>query len=166
MAFIVATKRGRFEVRESNATPRGPRSRTLASFTELDDRVIEAARAKASKPIDREDLRRAAKKVSAPIAAPPAERAARALIAELGKGRALDPTLRRILLDLLERGRRDGRQPSQWHEAAHEVAEWMAATPAEKGRALVDLLLLADALPSGGRHGKPLSFPRLDSTDR
>jgi len=166
MAFIVATKSGRFEIRESRATARGPRSRTLASFTELDDRAIEAACAKASKSIDPEDLRRAAKKVSAPIAAPPAEHAARELIAELGKGRSLDPTLRRILLDLLERGRRDGRHPSQWHEAAQEVAEWMAATPAEKGKALVDLLLLADALPSRGRRGKPLSFPRLDSRTR
>jgi hypothetical protein len=166
MAFIVGTKLGRFEIRESHATAKGPRSRTLASFTELNDRVIDAARAKASKPIDPEDLRRSAKKLSAPISAPPAERAARELIAALGKGHGLDPTLRRILLDLLERGRRDGRQPSQWHEAAHEVAEWMAATPADKGKALVDLLLLADALPSGGRRGKPLSFPRLDSSDR
>ncbi|HYP55893.1 MAG TPA: hypothetical protein VEQ41_06295 [Solirubrobacterales bacterium] len=166
MAFVVATRPGRFEIRESRATADGPRSRTLASFAELDDRVIEAARAKASKSIDPENLRRAARRVSAPIAAPPADRAARELIAELGKGRGLDPTLRRILLDLLERGRRDGRQPSQWHEAAQEVAEWMAATPADKGRALVDLLLLADALPSRGRRGKSLTFPRLDSRDR
>jgi hypothetical protein len=40
----------------------------------------------------------------------------------------------------------------------------MAATPEERGKTLVDLLLLADALPSGGRRGKPLRFPRLDST--
>jgi hypothetical protein len=39
----------------------------------------------------------------------------------------------------------------------------MAATPEERGRTLVDLLLLADALPSGGRRGKPLRFPRLES---
>jgi hypothetical protein len=163
MAFVVPTKSGRFEVRESVTTPKGPRSHTLASFSELTDEVIEKARAKASRPLDAEGLRRAAVKASAPVAVPPAERAARELIAELGRGRRLDPTLRRILLDLLERGRRDGKQPSRWHEAAQEVAEWMAATPAEKGGALVDLLLLADALPSGGRRGKPLSFPRLDT---
>ncbi|HEX2095816.1 MAG TPA: hypothetical protein VHF50_00420 [Solirubrobacterales bacterium] len=162
MAFVVPTKAGRFEVRESVATPKGPRSRTLASFSELTEEVIEKARAKASRPLDAERLRRAALKASAPVAVSPGERAARELIAELGKGRRLDPTLRRILLDLLDRGRQDGKQPSQWHEAAREVAEWMAATPAEKGRALVDLLLLVDALPSGGRRGKPLSFPRLD----
>jgi hypothetical protein len=42
----------------------------------------------------------------------------------------------------------------------------MAATPAERGKALFDLLLLADALPSERRKGQPLRFPRLDSRDR
>ena len=164
MAFIVPTKGGKFEIRESQATPKGPRSRSLASFSELNDETIEKAQAKASKPLDPDRLRRAARKVSAPVARRPADRAARELIAELGKGRRLDPNLRHMLLDLLEHGRREDRQPSRRHEASHEVAEWMAATPAEKGRALVDLLLLADALPSGGRVGKALEFPRLDST--
>jgi hypothetical protein len=74
--------------------------------------------------------------------------------------------LRHILLDLLRDGFREGGEPSPASEAAHSVAEWMAATPAERGEALVDLLLLADALPSDGRTGKPLQFPRLDSTSR
>ena len=165
MAFVVPTKPGRFEIRESVSTSKGPRSRTLASFTKLDEEAVAKAQAKASAPLDVEGLRRAARRVSAPVAAPPVEQAARELIAELGKGRRLDPTLRRILLDLLRSGRQDGAVPSPWHEATHEVAEWMAATPAEKGQALVDLLLLADALPSGGRRGKPLRFPRLDARD-
>ena len=38
----------------------------------------------------------------------------------------------------------------------------MASTPEERGKALVDLLLLADALPHGGRAGKPLEFPPLN----
>lgn len=164
MAFIVPTKPGRFEVRESRATPKGPRSRTLVSFGELTEETIAKTQEKASKPVSAAELRRAARKVSAPVERRPVERAARELIAELGKGRMLDPNLRHMLLDLLENGRREGRQPSRRDEASHEVAEWMAATPAEKGRALVDLLLLADALPSGGRRGKPLAFPRLDST--
>jgi hypothetical protein len=42
----------------------------------------------------------------------------------------------------------------------------MAATPKERGRALFDLLLLADALPSGRRKDKPLRFPRFDSEGR
>jgi hypothetical protein len=41
--------------------------------------------------------------------------------------------------------------------------EWRDATPAERGKALEQLLLLEDALPSGQRRGKPLRCPRLDS---
>jgi hypothetical protein len=162
MAFVVPTKAGRFEIRESRATPEGPRSRTLVSFSELTDEAIAKAKEKAFKPVSAEELRRAARRVSAPVARKPVDRAARELVAELGKGRRIDPTLRYILLDLLANERREGAQASRTHEAAHEVAEWMAATPAERGKALVDLLLLADALPSGGRRGKPLRFPRLD----
>jgi hypothetical protein len=85
------------------------------------------------------------------------------LIAELAKGRRLDPTLSQILSELLQKGYRETGETSPANEAARSVAIWMAATPEERGKALVDLLLLADALPSGGRQGKPLRFPRLDS---
>lgn len=164
MAFIVPTKRGRFEIRESSATPKGPRSRTLASFHELDDAVIEKAREKTDKSIDAAELHRSARKVGAPIKQPAVDRSARELIAELAKGRAPDPVLRHMLLDLLRRGHRDGHESSRRNEAEHDVAEWIASTPLERGKALVDLLLLADALPHGGGKGKPLRFPRLDST--
>jgi hypothetical protein len=163
MAFVVPTQRGRFEVRESHSTERGPRSQTLASFSELTDEVIAKARAKAAKPPSAEELRRAARRAGAPVARPPIEQAARELIAELAKGNRVDPTLRQILIELLERGYREDAGPSPANEAARSVAIWMAATPKERGRALFDLLLLADALPSGGRKDKPLRFPRLDS---
>lgn len=153
-------------MRESRGTARGPRSRTLASFRELTDEVIEKARERADKPPSPEELRRSARRAGAPVARPPIEQAARELIAELARGRRLDPTLHQILSELLQRGYREGDEPSPANEAARSVAIWMAATPEERGRALVDLLLLADALPSGGRRGKPLRFPRLDSTGR
>lgn len=164
MAFIVPTRKGTFEVRESRSTSKGPRSQTLASFRELDDEIIERARGRARNPPSREELRRAARRVGAPVAREPIEQAARELIAELAKGRRLDPTLRQILIELLEKGCRETADASAAGEAARSVALWMAATPEERGRALVDLLLLADALPSGGRRGKPLRFPRLNST--
>lgn len=166
MAFIVPTKPGRYEIRESANTAKGPRSRTLASFRELDDSVIEKARERAASPPDAAELRKAARRVGAPVARTPVDRAARELIAELAKGRRPDPALRHMLIDLLRHGFREGASPSPANEAARSVAEWMAATPAERGSALVDLLLLADALPSGGRRGKSLRFPRLDSTQR
>lgn len=165
MAFIVSTRKGTYEVRESSNTPRGPRSRTLVSFRELNDEVIKKAREKAAAPPSAEELRRAARRVGAPVARPPAEQAARELIAELARGRRLDPSLRQILIELLQKGyREDAAEASPANEAARSVAMWMAATPQERGRALVDLLLLADALPSAGRKDRPLSFPRLDST--
>jgi hypothetical protein len=150
MAFVVANKRGRFEIRESETTPRGPRSKTLASFRELSDDVIAKARARSSKALTAEEVREAATRAGAPGAWAPAERAARELISELGKGKELDPVLRSLLLDLL-----NGKERS--------VSEWMAASLDERGRALVDLLLLADAVPATRRRDRPLDFPRLDS---
>lgn len=163
MAFIVPARGGRYEIRESHSTPQGPRSRTLASFRELTDEVIEKARGAATKPPGAEELRRAARRAGAPVARPPIEQAAREVIAELARGRRLDPTLRQILVELLQKGYRESGDSAPASEAARSVAVWMSATPEERGRALVDLLLLADALPSGGRKGKPLRFPRLDS---
>jgi hypothetical protein len=163
MAFVVPTKRGEFEIRESRSSPKGPRSRTLATFRELSDEVIEKARAKAVKPPDPEDLRDAARRSGATVAPRPVDRAARELIAELAKGRRLDPSLRRLVTDLLERENgAGGRKPAT--DAERSAAEWMASTPRERGNALFDLLLLADALPHGQRVGKPLGFPPLDST--
>jgi hypothetical protein len=151
MAFVVATKRGGFEIRESQNTSKGPRSKTLATFRELSDEIIEKARARAGKSLSAEELREAATRAGAPGAWAPSDRAARELIGELGKGRQLDPTLRRLLVDLL-----NGKE--------NPVSEWMAASLDERGGALVDLLLLADALPANGHRSKPLDFPRLDST--
>lgn len=163
MAFIVRGRKGSYEVRESRNTPKGPRSRTLVSFRELTDEVIEKARENAANPPSPEELRRSARRAGAPVARAPIEQAARELITELARGRRLDPTLHRILSELLQRGYREAGEPSPANEAARSVALWMAATPDERGRALVDLLLLADALPSSRRKGKPLRFPRLDS---
>lgn len=158
MAFIVATRQGRFEVRESKSTPDGPRSRTLVSFRELTDELIEKAQAKAEKPVRAEELRRAARRAGARVAGPPIDRAARALISELGKGRRLDPALRHLLTGLLSKEpTHDTPQPPS--DSGLSVAAWVGATPEQRGRALVDLLLLADAIPSRSRKDKPLLFP-------
>ncbi|HEY6781477.1 MAG TPA: hypothetical protein VI111_11005, partial [Thermoleophilaceae bacterium] len=83
MAFVIATKRGAFEIRESHNTPEGPRSRTLATFKELDDDVIAEAGERADKVLDAEQLRDSARRAGAPIATPPVDRAARELLAQL-----------------------------------------------------------------------------------
>ncbi len=59
MAYVVARPRGRFEIRESVHTPKGPRARSLANFAHLDDEVLDRARRRASRPFDTEAVRAA-----------------------------------------------------------------------------------------------------------
>ncbi|MHB8329816.1 MAG: hypothetical protein ACYDD6_09370, partial [Acidimicrobiales bacterium] len=79
MAYIVA-KRGRFEVRESLHTAKGPRSRTLTTFHVFDDQVLDRARDRARRPFDAATLRRAARKAGAPVAESNADSSARVLL--------------------------------------------------------------------------------------
>jgi hypothetical protein len=110
--------------------------------------------------LDAESLRSAARRIGAPVAQSPADQAARELIAELGKGSGPDPRLRRLLTAMLSDGPAAAVSPA---DPSRAVAQWMTATPNERGKTLEDLLLLADALPHGGRQAKPLLFPRMES---
>jgi hypothetical protein len=163
MAFIVPTKRGTFEIRESRSTPAGPRSRTLASFKELTDETIEKARERADKPPTAGQLREAALRAGAPIAPTPIDRAARDLLGKLAKGQRPEPMLKRLLLDALvneDRSDRPTDPAATVSDAARSVSEWVGASAKERGDALEDLLLLADALPLR-RRPETIGFPRL-----
>jgi hypothetical protein len=156
MTYVVARDSGTWEIRESRATPRGPRSQTLASFRVLTPEVIEHARGRAGKPLLAEGLRRAAMRAGAPIAPRPPDRAAGELLAELAHGRQPRGALRRLLLDAL----RDGGEGSSDNTRA--AGAWIAATPGERGEALRDLLLLSDRLPpSRIRTASRPRFPRI-----
>ncbi len=52
MAYVIARRDGRFEIRESRQTPKGPRARTLASFRVLDDQSVTKAAARATRAFD------------------------------------------------------------------------------------------------------------------
>src|ERR1700761_7259080 len=69
MAYVVARPRGRFEIRESIHTPKGPRARTLANFEQLTDQVLDTARQRASRPFDVDAVRNSAAKAGASQAA-------------------------------------------------------------------------------------------------
>jgi hypothetical protein len=155
MAYVVPHNSGTWEIRESHATPAGPRSRTLASFRTLTPEVIERARARSARTLEPGELRRTATQAGAPIAVDAPDRAAVDLLSELVCGHAPRPVLRRLLLDALHSG---GREPASGAQAA---AMWIAATPRERGEALHDLLLLTDRLPPGRASRGRLSFPRL-----
>ncbi|HVV91227.1 MAG TPA: hypothetical protein VHB53_12085 [Solirubrobacterales bacterium] len=150
MAFVTAGRNGTFEVRESRLTPSGPRSRTLATFRELDPATIEKVIARADKPLSREELVRAALRSGATVLASPVDEAARALLRSIARGEEPNRKLHRLL-----RGALSG------HSSSAE--EWLGTSLAERGDALRDLLLLADAVPVRARP-KEIGFPRLDST--
>ena len=69
MAYVVARPKGRFEIRESVYTPKGPRARTLANFEELTDKVLDTARLRASRPFDLDAVLASAEKASRGAAA-------------------------------------------------------------------------------------------------
>lgn len=169
MAYVTANRRGGFEIRESVATPSGPRSRTLATFRRLDDEAIARARERARKPPSPEELREAALRAGAPLAAAPVDRAAAETVRRLAAGESVDPMLRRLLLDALRRQERGERveEPGPGPEtevsaAAREASQWIGVGPEQRGEALRDLLDLTDSLPL--RQREPASdFPRLRS---
>jgi hypothetical protein len=177
MAYITARKSGNWEIRESVSTPEGPRSRTLASFRTLSDGVIRHAQARATKPLDNDEIRKAAHRAGAPVDLADADRAAGDLLRELADGREPHPILRTLLIDALQEGppARLGEAPRSREENAatgilpfetpHNArasAAWLTRTPTERGAALHDLLLLADRFPNDRRIGEDLTFPRLD----
>ncbi|HXW59047.1 MAG TPA: hypothetical protein VEJ23_06170 [Solirubrobacteraceae bacterium] len=177
MTYVVARPSGAWEIRESRATPAGPRARTLATFRTLTPEVIERAAARASSPVRADRVRASARRAGAPVLANPADRAAGELLGELSSGRRPREALSRLLLEAL----RSQREPSLAREpaadepaprpstrdgapsdSARAAAAWIAAGAQARGEALRDLLLLADRLPQptralGGR------FPRLSS---
>lgn len=156
MAYVVAKVGGVFEIRESHATAGGPRSRTLASFRTLTAEVLEKAGARASKPLDADEVRRAAQRRGAPVASSASDVAAAALLRELEEGRPPRASLARLLREALA-GTAD-----RLNSNAAAAAAWIGVTPQRRGEALCDLLLLVDSLPAR-RGGDRPRFPRIES---
>ena len=150
MAFVVR-RHGRYEVRESHATERGPRSRTLATFKVLDRDVAELAAGRSESALLPDDVVRLARRAGAPVARPAADAFAANLIGELEGGTTLAEPLRRVLVDRL------GPAPAPT-DAERAAAAWIGASDVERGAALRDLLLLTDALPAP-RRNRESRFP-------
>ncbi|HMI80389.1 MAG TPA: hypothetical protein VK480_01250 [Solirubrobacterales bacterium] len=165
MAYVVATQAGRFEVRESKATEKGPRSRTLASFRELTDEVVEKVQAAAEKPPTAEELTKAALKAGAPVHGSELDEAAKRTLRGIASGDHPRPMLRRLLLDALQAENppeQRSRPAGLVSDAARSAGEWIGAPVEERAKALRDLLELADALPVRPRPHE-IGFPRLKS---
>jgi hypothetical protein len=156
MTYLVERGGGAWEIRESHGTDAGPRSRTLATFRTLTAEVLEHAQARSTKRLDADELRKAARRAGAPVPAPPSDRTAGELLAELAAGHRPRPLLARLLVKALSA---DGSQPTGNAEAA---AAWIAASPERRGETLRDLLLLVDHLPRA-RARERVRFPRVAS---
>jgi len=156
MAFVVARRDGRFEIRESVATPRGPRARTLATFRELSDEVLDRAQTRASTPFDRSRVERRGVELGAPRAAGTTARLGWRLLAELESGHDIPPVLAGALAARLAGG------AAAAPDTLAPLSDWFGATLEERGDALRDLLRLTDRIPRRPpRRGKP--FPRIAS---
>jgi hypothetical protein len=66
MADVVARPNGRFEIRESVHTEKGPRARSLANFSVLTDEVLARAAGRATRPFDAGAVLGAAQRAGAP----------------------------------------------------------------------------------------------------
>lgn len=150
MAFVVRRGR-RYEVRESHLTERGPRSVTLATFRVLDPATAARAAARSRAHLLPDDVVALARRAGAPVARPPGDAAAAELVRALDAGASVTEPLRRALVERL------GAAPPPT-DAERAAAGWIGATDAERGAALHDLLLLADALPAPPRGATP-AFP-------
>jgi hypothetical protein len=162
MAYLYRRRDGRIEIREARATPRGPRSRTLASFRgTLTPEILERAEARATRPLDRPALAARARQLGVPLTTRRGDHELRALLACLRRGEAIDPVLAGLL-----RGALEGAPVAPVPERLAEVAEWIGASDAERGEALRGLLRVSDRIVtsrSGLRRRRRRRYPRFAS---
>ena len=135
MAYVVARRGGRFEVRESVHTANGPRSRTLAGFRVLTADVVNAAGRRAQRPFDAEAVISSGRRAGA-----------RVQVASSEASRARDRFL----------------SGSRWMAVALAKPA-LPAERMDAGMALLELLGFADAIAAKQppRAREPLAFPPL-----
>lgn len=135
MAYVVPRKGGRFEIRESLHTAKGPRARTLAGFGVLTDDVMAFAARRAQRPFDVEAVIRSGRRAGARVG-----------VATSGASRVRD----RFLAGSKSMASALGKQPS-------------AAARGDAGAALTELLGFADMVRASQppRSFEPLAFPAL-----
>jgi hypothetical protein len=140
MAYVVARRGGRFEIRESFHTTNGPRSRTLAGFDVLTDDTLAAAARRAQRPFDAEAVIRSGRRAGA-----------RVRVATSGASRARD----RFVVGSRSMANALGQSPP-------------IGARGDAGAALLELLGFADMVRAGQppRPYEPLMFPGLSHLAR
>lgn len=159
MAFVVARPGGRYEIRESESTPAGPRARTLAAFRVLTSDVLSEAGSRARRPFDAAKIRARAGELGVPrrdnIAAATAQR----LVAQLRGGDHLPPALVAELRSLLPVDDVDA------PDTIGDAVEWIGRDDETRARVLVDLMDLASNMPQRRRPDRS-AFPCISSESK
>jgi len=150
------------EIRECVVTPEGPRQRALARFRGvLTADVLDQAAEAATRPFDRAALVARARRAGIPVSERHTDTGARRLLAHLRAGRPLDPVLAGLLQSALALA-----EPRPLPPHLADVADWLGASEAARGRGLRGLLRAAGrVLRSRGavRRREPERFPRFSS---
>jgi hypothetical protein len=150
MAYVVTRPKGRFEIRESIHTLKGPRARSLANFAALTDEVLETARLRASRPFDVRTVRASARRAGAPV---------RRTRRPTERGHSVAPTLSPVDA---HRFVESSRRAAVAFAAAGPVEDG-DGTRREPGDVLIDLLGFAEQVQAFAprREVEPLAFPPL-----
>jgi hypothetical protein len=137
MAYVVARRGGRFEIRESLHTANGPRSRTLAGFDVLTDDILTAASRRAQRPFDADAVVRSGRRAGVQVR-----------VGTSGARRARD----RFVVGSRSMASALGQSPP-------------IGARKDAGEALLELLGFADAVTASlpPRPFEPLAFPALAS---
>jgi hypothetical protein len=136
MAYVVARRNGRFEVRESVHTAKGPRARSLAGFETLTDDVLATAERRAIRPFDTEAVIASGRRAGAQVSG--------------AAGGGIRGSSRRFAEASRRMAKSMGRSTS-------------ATETGDPGTALIDLMGFADivARSQPARPFEPLTFPVL-----
>jgi hypothetical protein len=147
MAYVVARRNGRFEIRESLHTPSGPRARTLAGFGVLSEEVLARAGARARRPFDPAAVLASGRRAGAEVTARAQMARAQSTTPERGAARRAS----------------EGRFLAASGRMARSVRRAARAERMTPGDALIDLLGFADAVTASqpARPTRALAFPAL-----
>ena len=147
MAYVVTRPAGRFEIRESVHTSKGPRARSLANFSVLTDKVLAVSAKRATRPFDVPAVLASAGKVGAPVVA---------------KSTGVPNRVSADRLEDTESSRR------RFVESSQRMVQTLERPPpegqrSEPGSVLIDLLGFAEAIVESQppRRFEPLEFPIL-----
>ncbi len=160
MAYVVGRRSGRFEIRESVHTARGPRSRTLAGFDVLDGEVLARAAARAQRPFDADSVLCSAQRAGAPMTA-------QAPTADRDPASADSAILSTDSTAGLERSASRKASTGRFLAASSRMARSLRRAPSSErmspGEALIDLLGFADAVRASQppMPARPLAFPAI-----